>query len=137
MSNVMTARELAQRYADPDCTGPTIGIEADVPLDGGKLAVLENLLVEDKALAGLEVLAPDGTSLGVVPLADVLEYVLEQPSDMTRGGHIRQLEGVPVSNAPLFRCDAHEPAEQRLLWAASSQLLTCQVCGRRMQRVKS
>ena len=34
MSPILTARELALRHADPACTGPTLSIEADVPLKG-------------------------------------------------------------------------------------------------------
>ena len=133
MSTVLTARELAQKYADPNCVGSTLGVDADVPLKGENVAVLEKLFA-DEALAGLEVFAPDGASLGVVPRADVLDYILEQPSGMTRGGRIGALEGAPVSEAPLFLCDAHEPPYQRLIGAASPQLLKCKVCGKTMRR---
>ena len=136
MSTVLTPRQLALSHADPACTGPTLSIEADVPLKGEQLAVLENLLAADEDLLGLEVFAPDGASLGVVPLTDVLAYVLAQPSGMTRGGRIGQLEGTHVSDAPLFRCDAHQPPYQRLLWAASPQLLKCKLCGQTMQRAQ-
>jgi len=136
MSTVLTPRELALSHADPACTGPTLSIEADVPLKGEQLAVLENLLAADEALVGLEVFAPDGASLGVVPIADVLAYVLAQPSGMMRGGRIGQLEGTHVSAAPLFRCDEHQPPYQRLLWAASPQLLKCKLCGQKMQRAQ-
>jgi hypothetical protein len=135
MSTVLTPRELALSHADPACAGPTLGIEADVPLKGERLAVLENLLAADEALVGLEVFAPDGASLGVVPLADVLAYVLAQPSGMTRGGRIGH-EGTHVSDAPLFRCDAHQPPYQRLLWAASPQLLKCKLCGQTLLRAR-
>lgn len=134
MSSVLTARELARRLADPACTGPALSIEADVPLEGDKLDLLEELLDEDPALAGLEVFAPDGTSLGVVPRAAVLDYVLEQPSELTRGGRVGQLEGAPVGDAPLFQCDAHQPPYRRLLWAASPRLLACKVCGQTLRR---
>jgi hypothetical protein len=136
MSPVLTPRELALSHADAACTGPTLSIEADVPLKGEQLAVLENLLAADEALVGLEVFAPDGASLGIVPLADVFAYVLAQPSGMMRGGRIGQLEGTHVSDAPLFRCDAHQPPYQRLLWAASPQLLKCKLCRQKMQRAQ-
>jgi hypothetical protein len=137
MSTVLTPRELALSHADPTCTGPTLSIEADVPLKGEQLAVLENLLAADEALVGLEVFAPDGASLGVIPLADVLAYVLAQPSGMMRGGRIGQLEGTHVSDAPLFRCpNEHQPPYQRLLWAASPQLLKCKLCGQTLLRAR-
>ena len=136
MSTTLTARALAQKHADPAFDGPALGIEADVPLEGDKLAALKKLFAADKALAGLEVFAPDGTSLGVVPRAQVLAYVMAQPSTLTRGGRVGQLEGSHVSQAPLFRCDAHQPQPpyQRLLWAASPQLLKCKVCGQTLRR---
>ena len=136
MSPVLTPRELALSHADSACTGPTLSIEADVPLKGERLAMLANLFTADESLVGLEVLAPDGASLGVVPLADVMAYVLAQPSSIMRGGRIGQLEGTHVSDAPLFRCDAHQPPYQRLLWAASPQLLKCKLCGQTMQRAQ-
>ena len=134
MSTTLTARELAQKYADPAFDGPALGIEADVPLEGERLAALNKLFADDEALAGLEVFAPDGASLGVVPVVEVLTYASAQPSTLTRGGRIGQLEGSHVGDAPLFRCDAHQPPYQRLLWAGSPQLLKCKVCGREMQR---
>lgn len=136
MSTTLTPRELAQKHADPAFDGPSLSIEADVPLEGDKLAVLKRLFAADKALAGLEVFAPDGTSLGVVPRAQVLAYVLAQPSTLTRGGRVGQLEGSHVGEAPLFRCDEHRPPYQRLLWAALPQLLKCRVCGKTMQRAR-
>lgn len=135
MSTVLTPRELALSHADSACAGPTLSIEADVPLKGEQLAVLEKLIAADETLVGLEVFAPDGTSLGVVPLADVLAYVLALPSGMMRGGRL-DIEGKHVSDAPLFRCDAHQPPYQRLLWAASPQLLKCKLCGQKMQRAQ-
>lgn len=136
MSTLLTPRELAQKHSGPACDGPTLSIEADVPLDGEKLAVLKNLLASDKTLAGLEVFEPDGTSLGAVPRADVLAHVLAGAPRVTRGGRIGQLEGSHVGEAPLFRCDAHQPPYRRLLWAASPQLLKCKVCGRTLQRAE-
>ena len=136
MSTVLTPRELAQRHADPTCAGPILSIEADVPLKGAQLAVLKKMLNADKTLAGLEVCAPDGASLGVVPRADVLAYIFAQPPSMTRGGRTDLLEGAPVSDAPLFRCAAHDPPFQRLLCAASPQPLKCKHCGQTMQRVR-
>jgi hypothetical protein len=136
MSPVLTPRELALSLADPACIGPTLSIEADVPLKGEQLAVLEELITADETLVGLEVFAPDGASLGVVPLEDVFAYVLAWPSGMMRGGRVGQLEGTHVSDAPLFRCDAHQPPYQRLLWAASPQLLKCKLCGQKMQRAE-
>lgn len=137
MNTTLTPRELAQKRADPSCAGPTLSIEADVPLKGEQLTVLKKLFAADNSLAGLEVIAPDATSLGVVPRADLLAYMLAQPSAATRGGRIDQLEGAPVSEAPLFCCDAHQPPYQRLLWAASPQLLKCKVCGQTMHRARS
>lgn len=134
MSTTLTARELAQKHADPAFDGPTLGVEADVRLEGERLSTLNKLFADDEALAGLEVFEPDGTSLGVVPLVEVLEYVSEQPSSLTRGGRVGQLEGAHVSDAPLFLCDAHQPPYRRLLWAASPQLLKCKVCGRDLRR---
>jgi len=134
MSTTLTARELAQRYADPAFDGPALGVEADVPLEGARLSALNKLFADDETLAGLEVFEPDGTSLGVVPLAEVLTYASEQPSSLVRGGRVGRLEGAHVSDAPLFRCDAHQPPYRRLLWAASPQLLKCKVCGNRLQR---
>ena len=137
MSTVLTPRELALSHADPSCTGPTLSIEADVPLKGEKLAMLEKLIADDETLVGLEVFAPDGASLGVVPLADVLAYVLAQPSGTMRGGGIGQPRGTHVSAAPLFRCpNEHHPPYQRLVWAASPQLLECKLCGQKMQRAQ-
>lgn len=135
MSTVLTAREMARRHADPACVGPMLSIEADVTLKGEQLDVLEELFDEDATLAGLEVFAPDGSSLGIVPRAAVLAYILARPSGTTRGGNIGRLEGAPVSDAPLFRCDEHNPPYQRLLWAASPQPLKCKECGRKMLRV--
>jgi hypothetical protein len=137
MSTTLTPRELAQEHADPAFDGPALSIEADVPLEGDKLAVLKRLFAADKALAGLEVFAPDGTSLGVVPRAQVLAHVLAQPSTLTRGGRVGQLEGSHVSEAPLFRCDEHQPPYQRLLWAPSPQLLKCKVCGQPLRRARA
>lgn len=136
MSPLLTPRELALSHADAACTGPTLSIEADVPLKGEQLAMLEKLITADETLVGLEVFAPDGASLGVVPLADVLAYVLAQPSGMMRGGRTGQLEGTHVSNAPLFRCEEHQPPYQRLLSSGSPQLLKCKLCGQKMQRAK-
>jgi hypothetical protein len=137
MSTILTPRELALKHVDPNCADPILSIEADVPLQGEQIAVLKKMFASDKTIAGLEVFAPDGTSLGTVSRADMLAYILAQPSNVTRGGRIDQLEGAPVSNAPLFRCDAHQPPYQRLLWAASPQLLKCKVCGLTMQRAGS
>ena len=134
MSNALTPRELALRHADPSCAGPTLSIEADVPLEGEGRAWLERLLEEDESLAGVEVLAPDGASLGVVPVSDVLDYLLEQSLGPTRGGRVGQLEGAPVGDAPLVQCDAHQPPYRRLLWAASPRLLACKVCGQTLRR---
>lgn len=134
MSNALTPRDLALRHADPSCAGPTMSIEADVPLEGERLGWLAKLLEEDESLAGVEVLAPDGASLGVVPVSDVIDYLLEQSLDPARGGRIGQLEGAPVGDAPLFQCDAHQPPYRRLLWAASPQLLACKVCGQTLRR---
>lgn len=138
MSTTLTARELAQKLADPAFDGPSLSIEADVQLGGEHVAVLKKLFAADKTLAGLEVFAPDGTSLGVVPRAHVLAYVLTRPTRLTRGGRVGQLEGSHVSEAPLFRCDAHQPKPpyQRLLWSASPQLLKCKVCGQTMRRAR-
>jgi hypothetical protein len=136
MSTTLTARELSQQHADPAFDGPSLSIEADVALEGDKLAVLKRLFAADKALGGLEVFTSDGASLGVVPRARVLAYVLARPSTLTRGGRVGQLEGSHVSEAPLFRCDAHQPPYQRLLWAASPQLLKCKVCGRPLRRAR-
>lgn len=136
MSNALTPRELALRHADPSCAGPTLSIEADVPLEGERLAWLERLIVEDESLAGVEVMASDGASLGVVPVSDVLDYLLKQSLGPTRGGRVGQLEGAPVGDAPLFQCDATDhPPYRRLLWAASPRLLACKHCGRTLRRV--
>jgi hypothetical protein len=137
MSTDMTARELALQYADTAFDGSALGIEADVPLGGERLAVLKNLFASDKALGGLEVFGDDGASLGVVPRAALLAYILKQPSTLTRGGRIGQLEGSHVGEAPLFRCEAHQPPYQRLLWAGSPLLLKCKVCGQALQRVRA
>lgn len=134
MSNALTPRELAHRHADPACAGPTVSIEADVRLEGENLSWLERVLDEDETLAGVEVFEFDGSSLGVVPVADVLDYVLAQSLGPTRGGRVGQLEGAPVGAAPLFQCALHEPPYRRLLWAASPQLLRCKVCGQTLQR---
>lgn len=136
MSTTLTARELAHKHADPVFDGPSLGIEADVPLEAERVALLKRTFAADKALGGLEVLASDGTSLGVVPRAQVLAYVLAHPTGLTRGGRVGQLEGSHVSEAPLFRCDAHQPPYQRLLWAASPQLLKCKVCGQPLRRAR-
>ena len=67
LSNALTPRELALSTttrpapADAEHSRPTL------PLEGERLAWLERLLEEDESLAGVEVLAPDGASLGVVP----------------------------------------------------------------------
>lgn len=134
MRNALTPRELASRHADPACAGRTVSIEADVPLMGENLSWLERVLEEDESLDGVEVLDADGTSLGVVPVADVLDYVFADSFGPTRGGRVGQLEGAPVGAAPLFQCTLHEPPYRRLLWAASPQLLRCKECGQTLQR---
>ncbi len=133
-TDTLTARELARRHADPAFDGQSLSIEADVPLEGERTALLKRMFAADKSLAGLEVFDADGASLGVVPRAQVLAYVLANPSTLTRGGRVGQLEGSHVSAAPLFRCDAHQPPYQRLLWAASPQLLKCKGCGQPLHR---
>ena len=138
MSTTLTARELAQRHADPECDGPSLSIEADVPLEGERVAVLKRLFAADKVLGGLEVFEPGGASLGVVPRAQVLAYLLlARPTTLVRGGRVGQLEGAHVSDAPLFRCDEHQPPYQRLLWAASPQLLKCKLCGQPLRRARA
>ena len=125
-----TPRELLDGITTASPSGPTIGIEADLPLAGKTLSTVVKLLVADRSLVGLEVLAEDGKSLGILPRSIVRQFADEGSS---RGGSTGSLEGTVVLDAPLYRCDEHVPAYQRLSSLGSVPL--CRICGKPMKRV--
>jgi hypothetical protein len=82
-------------------------------------------------------LSAEGEALGVISndtLQDYLDAQADESDD--RGGSVGQLEGDPVSEPPLFRCDAHEPATQRLVFYVAPALLRCPTCGQQMKRAR-
>jgi hypothetical protein len=126
----ITPRELLDGITQVRPAGPTLGIEADIPLAGKTLATVVKLLVADKSLVGLEVLTQEGKSLGIVPRSTVRQIADEGG---TRGGSTGTLEGTVVLDAPLYRCDEHVPAYQRL--SSLGPVPACRVCGKTMKRV--
>lgn len=94
-------------------------------------------MLEDDAIQGLEVITSEGQSLGFISSEAMLNYVeaqvLEEP---TMGGSIGELEGDLLSDAPLFRCDRHNPPDEILVVIARPNLLKCSICGQPMQRVE-
>ena len=131
----MTFEELLHQSTDPVPTGQTLAVDADMTLGDSVLDAVNQHLLADELLVGLAIIAPDGKTLGVIPLNTFLDYLEAQQSNATRvrGGGLDRLAGQAVSDIPFYRCDWHEPPYQRLSWDAQP---LCQVCGHPMKRVE-
>lgn len=131
----MTFGQLLKQHSDPVPTGPPLVVDADMTLQDGVLDVVNRHFLADESLVGLAVIAPDGKTLGVIPLNTFLDYLEVQQSIATqvRGGGLDMLAGHAVSEVPFYRCDRHEPPYQRLSWNAQP---ICQVCGQPMKRAE-
>ena len=125
----ITPRVLLAGMARSQADGPALGIDADIPLTGKTLTTIVKLLVADRNLTGLEVLTNEGESLGIVSRGRVSRLADE---GATRGGSTDSLEGTVVLDAPLYRCDEHVPAYQRL--SSLGTVPACRVCGKPMKR---
>jgi len=137
MSTVVTPRELLAQHPGQAPAGPTLGVEADVALEGVFLDKVVELLTDDESLVGLQVFSSEGEALGVISndmLQDYFDIQADESDD--RGGGLGRLEGDLVSDPPLFRCDAHQPATQQLIYYASPALLRCPTCGAQMKRAR-
>ncbi len=136
MSKTLTPRELLEQYPGQTVLKPAPRIEADLPLKNKALDRLIDLF-EDDAIQGLEVITTEGESLGFISHEAMREYIeaklFEEP---TMGGNIGKLEGDLLSDAPLFRCDRHNPPDEILVAIARPNLLKCSICGQPMQRVE-
>jgi len=123
----LTPRQLLAQQKALVASGPTLDIDADIPLDEDALSCISQALLEDKALIGLTVVATDGQALGVLSVATMKEYLARSATvEGTRGPNT----GSPVMVPSLYRCNVHN--YQRISWTQPK----CRLGGEPMQLVE-
>ena len=132
MNEILTFRQLLEKYPNETVPGNLLGIDADLPIDEAVLAVLKT----NPSIKGLEAITSEDKSLGVISRTKVVLYLKEQSiRNSRRGGRVGQLEGSIVAEMPKYECTKHDPPYPRLVAIARSEPPKCPICDEFMEYI--